>query len=192
MSRIRLSMLALTLGLMTATAAAASAPQPLVPQPSPQALQDGLAVRYYLSRFNHVDELAAFMESQSGKEGQTLPNLDYVMGAGNVLGTTSGDFVGAHIFGLIAFDKPGTYQLQVTSNDGVRLSLGGVMLFEDPEPHPDSTSAPLPVEIKTPGLYPLDILYYEKKGTATLKLYWQTPGSDTFVAVPPAAFKHLP
>lgn len=192
MNRPRLPALALALALISTAAGAASAPQPLTPQPSPQTLKDGLAVRYYLSRFDHVDQLAAFIGSQPGKEGAPLPNLDAVMGPGNVLGTTSGDFVGARISGLIAFERPGTYSLQVTSNDGVRLILGGVMLFEDPEPHPDSVSPPLAVEITSPGFYPLDILYYEKKGTATLKLEWQPPGTDAFVVVPPSAFRHLP
>ena len=173
-------------------AASAADPQPLAPQPAASALKDGLAVETYLSRFDHVDQLAAYAKANPGKPGAPLPNLDYEWQGGNVLGTTSDDFVGARITGLILLDKPGPYEFQVTSNDGVRVTLGGAQVFEDPAPHPDSTSEPLPVTIKTPGYYPIDVLYYEKKGTATLKLAWRPPGATGFAPVPPSAFKHLP
>lgn len=179
------------IGLVTGPAAAID-PKPLTPPPSASSLKEGLAVQTYPSRFDHVDQLAAFIKANPGRPGAPLPNLDHEWQAGNVLGTTNDDMVGARITGLIAFDKPGTYQLQVTSNDGVRVTLGGELLFEDPVPHPDSTSEPLPVTIATPGLYALDILYYEKKGTATLKLAWRPPGAGEFVPVPASAFKHLP
>lgn len=163
---------------------------PADPQPDAAALKDGLAVRYYFSRFTHIDNLAAWINSDDGIEGTPLPNLDYQMGAGNVLTTTSADLVGAHITGFIQFAEPGTYTLKVTSNDGVRVTLSGEMIFEDPEIHADTASPPLVVDIGEPGWYPLDILYYEKKGTAALKLHWKPPGASNFTAVPTTALKH--
>ena len=163
---------------------------PADPQPDAAALKDGLAVRYYFSKFNHIDNLAAWMKSDDGIEGDPLPNLDYQMGAGNVLSTTSADLVGAHITGFIEFPEPGTYELKVISNDGVRVTLSGEMIFEDPEIHPDTASPPLVVQIEEPGWYPLDILYFEKKGSAALKLQWKQPGASGFTAVPATAFKH--
>lgn len=163
---------------------------PADPQPDVTALKDGLAVRYYFSKFTHIDNLAAWMNSEDGIEGTPLPNLDYQMGAGNVLTTTSADLVGAHITGFIHFADAGTYELKITSNDGVRLTLSGEAIFEDPEIHADRASPPLVVKIDEPGWYPLDILYYEKKGTAALKLHWKTPGASGFTVVPTTALKH--
>jgi hypothetical protein len=163
---------------------------PADPQPDAAALKDGLAVRYYFSKFTHIDNLAAWMNSEDGIEGEPLPNLDYQMGAGNVLTTTSADLVGAHITGFMDFPEAGTYELTVTSNDGVRVTLGGVMMFEDPEIHADTASPRLVVRIEEPGWYPLDILYYEKKGSAALKLHWKKPGESAFSVVPTTAFKH--
>ena len=47
------------------------------------------------------------------------------------------------------------------------------------------------MKIDTPGWYPIQVLYYEKKRTATLVLRWVPAGSDAKakpVAVPAAAF----
>jgi len=164
---------------------------PADPQPDAAALKDGLAVRYYFSKFTHIDNLAAWINSDDGVEGTPLPNLDYQMGGGNVLTTTSADLVGAHITGFIQFAEPGVYELKVISNDGVRVTLSGEMIFEDPEIHADAASPPMVVTIDLPGWYPLDILYYEKKGSAALKLHWKTPGASGFAAVPTTALKHL-
>ncbi len=164
---------------------------PLSPQPQADALKDGLAVDYYYSVFEHIVELTTFMQSKKGEAGPPLPQLNYKVGIGNVLTTTSGDFVGAHITGAIKMETAGTYQFEVTSNDGVRVSLGGEQIFTDPGIHPDSTSPPIDVEITEPGWYALDVLYFEKKNTSTLILRWKQPGAADFEVVPAAAFKHL-
>jgi hypothetical protein len=172
-------------------AAAAEAPKPLTPQPTTAELADGLRAQIYVARFQHIDDLLRFIEAApKPSETRTLPELNFAWGDGNVLGTTSSDLVGAKISGFIRFDQPGTWHLKVTSNDGVRLVVGGVQLFEDPEIHGDSDSPPLSVNIAAPGWYPIDILYYEKKGTATLKLFWQPPKQADFAPVPAAAFAH--
>jgi len=36
------------------------------------------------------------------------------------------------------------------------------------------------------------VIYYEKKSTSTLELYWQPPGAGSFEFVPAAAFGHIP
>jgi len=165
-------------------------PAPAAPQPDAATLKDGLAVRYYFAKFNHIDRLVDWMKYDDGVPGEPLPMLDYDVGMGNVLTTTSSDMVGAHITGFIAFTEPGTTRLRVTSNDGVRVTLGGEMIFEDPGVHKDATSPDLVFDVAEPGWVPLDILYFEKKGTATLKLSWQPPGAPGFVPVPGAALKH--
>lgn len=176
--------------------AAEAAPAPVVtlapssPPPDASALKDGLAVHYYYGRFVHVDRLVDWMGADQGEEGPSLPALDYASGAGMVLTSQAPDLVGAHITGFIELPRAGTYTFQVTSNDGVRIKLGGVELYEDPGVHQDETSPPLPVAVAAPGWYPLDLLYFEKKGTASLRLAWRDRADGAFEPVPPSAFRH--
>ncbi len=170
--------------------AAVVALAPPASPPDATTLRDGLAVRYYYGRFIHIDRLVDWMAADDGEEGPPLPALDYASGEGNVLSAQVSDLVGAHITGFIELPRAGTYTFAVTSNDGVRVSLGGLQLYEDPGIHQDETSPPLPVAVAAPGWYPLDILYFEKKGTATLRLLWQDHPDMAFEPVPPSAFKH--
>lgn len=185
--------IAFFLGLFLASGSAATAAasiRPVTPQPETSALADGLAVTYYFEIFNSIDKLIEGMRNLKPHPGEPLPTLNYKVGEGPVLTSKARNFVGAHITGLIRFEKTGTYEFEVTSNDGVRLSLGGEMIFEDPEVHADWTSEPIPVSIAEPGWYALDVLYFEKKSTSTLIVRWKPPGASEFEVVPAAALKH--
>ena len=160
------------------------------PQPDLLGLNEGLAVRYYFGEFNHIRELEVWMRRRNGQLGAPLPMLDFDMGKGEVLGSGQKDHVGTHITGYIAFDAPGTYRFRVTSNDGVRVTLGGILIYEDPEVHGARTSHPIPVLIPEASLYPLEVLYFEKTKSATLQVYWAYPGAEEFVAVPAEVFWH--
>ena len=166
--------------------------KPLAEQPDPAAREPGLAVTYYFGIFNLVDEIVEVAKLEEGQRGPAIPALDYKVGSGAVLTSGRADGVGADIRGLINFSRAGTYMMALQSNDGVRLELGGKLLFSDEGVHADRFSKLVPVEIETPGWYPLSILYFEKRNTATLQLYWTRPGDQgglTFV--PPDAFAHL-
>ena len=175
--------------LVTGATLAAAQPvtglQPAAPQPSADQLSPGLAVGYVYGRFNHLKE---FMNKKF-EPGPFLPHLNWRMGTGIVLTSKEHELVGALITGFIRFEKPGTYGFDVTSNDGVRLEIGGKLLYEDPTVHGDDTSDRIDVKIDQPGWYPLKILYFQKKGTATLAVRWAPAGADAkapLVAVPAA------
>lgn len=177
--------------LFMASGAQAWVAEPASPQPEAAALKPGLAVTYYYSRFEHIDELeSAIRRGEDATPGGALPTIDYKSGAGRALTSSAADLVGAHITGYVHFDKPGTWTLMVTSNDGVRLTVGGAMLHEDPEIHGDTDSPPLKLDLPEAGWYPIEILYYEKKGTSTLKLYWQPPGGTAMAIIPADALRH--
>jgi hypothetical protein len=173
-------------------AAAEHAIDPANPQPKAAALKPGLGVNYHFSLVRTIRQLRGYAEPRKGDVGKPLPQLNYHTGYGKVLTTDRNTGVGAKIHGFIKFDKPGVYQLKVHSNDGVQLYLSGKHIFEDPVVHSDEMSDPIPVRITTPGWYPLLIWYFQRKGTATLELYWQPPGSTESVLVPPSAFAHIP
>jgi hypothetical protein len=162
--------------------------KPADPQPTAEQLQPGLAVGYSFGRYNHLRDFM-FEKFQKGKP---LPNLDYRSGAGTVLTSGERDLVGALITGFIRFEKAGTYGFDVTSNDGVRVEISGRVLYEDPTVHSDDMSDRIDVKIDQPGWYPLKILYYEKKGTSTLVLRWDSGDpKGKMNPVPGAAFAHL-
>jgi len=123
---------------------------------------------------------------------EPLPMLDYKVGKGAVLTSGTEDGVGAEITGFIRLDKPGLYFFAVESNDGVRITLGGARVLDDPDVHGDRFSDPAQVEIAEPGWYPLHIDYFERKNTSTLKLHWLEPDSDggTMPLVPAEVFAH--
>ena len=182
--------LAAMLVLSAANAGLAAGPQPANPQPDGAALKDGLAVVYYFAKYNHIRELETWMKYKKGKPGEPIAMLNAKFGTGAVLTSGVDDLVGAHITGYIGFEAPGTYRFQVTSNDGVRVTMGGVKIFEDPNVHPDRTSDPIAVQIDQAGWYPLEVLYFEKKNTSTIQLHWSPPGGSGFDAVPASALKH--
>jgi len=184
------AMVALVLLAIPQGAAAEQAVKPSSPQPKPAALKPGLAVIYHFSMVRNMRQLRRYAEPRKGDVGKPLPQLNYHTGYGKVLTTDRNIGVGAKIHGFIKFDKPGIYQLKVHSNDGVQLYLSGKLVFEDPVVHSDEMSDPIPVRIDKPGWYPLLIWYFQRKGTATLELYWQSPGGSESVLVPATAFAH--
>jgi len=155
------------------------------PQPSAEALEPGLAVEYISVFVRHVDQAEA---SGKGRPGQPLEMLDWNTLDGEVLTSGEDDGVAARITGFIRFAEAGTYMLTMQSNDGIRLLIGGKKIIEDPDVHRDRFSPIVPLQISTPGWYPLYLIYFERKGTSTLEMYWQPPGAEDFDFVPAEAF----
>ncbi len=181
------------LGLAAAGPAGAAEPRPLDPQPGPDEIEAGLSVEYYWSFFREIEDLEYWMENNKGEAGEPLPALNYRVAGGTVLSSDRTDGVGAKIDGFIHLGKSGTYAITVRSNDGFTLGIGGVPLLEDPDVHSDRFSRIAKLTIAQPGWYALSILYFERKNTSTLELYWRPPGEEDagMVLAPSAAFAHL-
>lgn len=192
LARIPFSIPVLALALLLSAAGIARSADPAreSPQPDTETLKDGLAVNYYFAKYNHIKELETWMKYKDGKPGTPIAMLDSNAGSGEVLTSGASDLVGAHILGYLRLDFAGSYSFRVTSNDGIRVTLGGVKIYEDPDVHPNRTSDPIPVRVSQPGWYALELLYFEKKNTSSLQLHWSPPGKSDFVPVPAAAFKH--
>ncbi len=168
-------------------------PVPARPQPTAEQLEPGLSVLYYHNLFRQVDGLAKWVDKKQGKPGPPILSLDSSVGQGKVLTSTGRDGVGAQITGLIKLDKPGSYTFIAQSNDGIRVSVGGQFLLEDPDVHGDRYSEPGSLTVTDPGWYPISILYFERRNTSTLELYWRPPGEEggTMPLVPAEALAHL-
>lgn len=165
---------------------------PAVP-PDELTLLPGLSVVYFPRIFNLVTEVGEQAKIEPGIPGPPLPMLDYKTGNGEVLTSGVTDAVGARIRGFINFPEVGTYTLAMQSNDGVRLEIGGRLIVSDPTVHADRFSPLVPIAVDRPGWYALSLLYFEKRNTSTLQLFWRPPGQGgglTFV--PQDALAHGP
>jgi hypothetical protein len=186
---------AVAVALLLALGVRAHAAETLVlgkPQPGEGALKPGLAVKYVPWEFNHVDEVVQIARSNRPKPGAPIPMLNYRVGNGKVLTSDYTDLVGAFIDGFVHLPKPGKYLFTIQHNDGVRFFLGGKKIYENPGVTADVFSPHLEITISEGGWYPLSMIYFEKRNTATLELYWQPPGEEDFKFVPAANLGHDP
>jgi len=180
--------LAIVVGLVSSSACAESftGGQPISPQPASASMKPGLAVDYFFDYFGHIDSLSILTE---GSEGEPLANLAHRTKTGDVLTADRPMGVGAKIRGMIHLAQTGVYTFKVESNDGVRLHIGGIKLWTDPEIHSNRWSRPLEYEVTEAGWYDFKIDYYQRKGTSALQLTWVPPaGSEE--TVPAEAFSH--
>jgi len=163
--------------------------KPADPQPAEDSLTPGLAVTHFFQKFYTLSEVA---EAEDGVPGEPLAVLDLVTedgDGGKVLGTDQAILVGAWIGGLMRFSETGTYLLRVNSNDGISVTIGGELVWIDPEVHYHRSSPPIEFVVEEPGWYEIAIDYYQKKGGAALQLFWTPPGGSESI-VPAEAFAH--
>ncbi len=164
--------------------------KPADPQPGDGDLSGGLAVRYWDIFARDIKEIADLIGRRKAKPGTPLAKLDYKAVQGNVLTSGRNDGVGAEIEGYIRFDRAGTYRFVANSNDGIRVTVAGELLFEDPDVHADQMTNWAEVNVTQPGWYDLYVLYFERKNRSTLQLFWKVPGADDYTIVPESAFAH--
>jgi hypothetical protein len=165
---------------------------PTIASPQPASLAPGLKVGYYVRLFRTIDELQDWAGAKDAFPGEPLHSLNYRSGVDAVLTSSMEDGVGAHITGYIRIDETGTYAFAAQSNDGLSVDLGGTTVVYDPDVHADRYSQPVEVEIKKAGWYPLDVWYFERKATSTLRLYWLKPDEEegSMTIVPKEMYGH--
>ena len=167
---------------------------PADPQPKDGALRPGLSVVYYFDYFaRHLDPLTTgSVPSVSGVTGKPIPYLNHRFGQGDVFDSGTNRGVAMRMKGLIRFPTPGDYTFRALSNDGLRIRIGDAMIIDDPTQHSDRYAVQAVVAIREAGWYPLTVEYFQRKGTASIGLYWHTPEASDFAPVPAASYAHLP
>lgn len=186
---IKLAASALALVLAVPAFAAPLTLKPADPQPSAGDLTPGLAVGYA-----YPEEVRSLQQATSAlgraRAGQPLKGLSYTDNTEGDLTLTSRSAkkVAAAISGFIKFDAAGTYNVNVLSNDGIVLSIGGqqVALYDDV--HACGPAGVQEVKVPSAGWYTLEATYFQRKGTACLMMDWDVSGSMS--PVPDAAFAH--
>ena len=168
-------------------AAAALAQEPARPQPDADKLQPGLAAGYYYAMYHDVGEFRPMTQHRA----PPVLQLNYPPGGTNyVLTAQSSEGVAADLKGFIKLDRAGTWKFRTMSNDGVRVTIGGKQIINDPGIHTDHVADSDAIDVRQPGWYPLQIMYFQRKGTWALQLYWQPPGAEPEI-VPAQAFAHV-
>lgn len=163
---------------------------PADPQPQEGALAPGLAVSYaFPSKLRTLADADSALSD--AKPGKPLVGLSYLDGDDGDPTLTSGKAqkVAASIRGFIRFDAAGTYGLDVWSNDGVRVSIGGKQIAHYDGVHACDSAGVQEVKVPSPGWYALEATYFQRKGTACLLMDWTAEGE--MGPVPDSAFAHL-
>lgn len=153
-------------------------------------LKPGLVAWYYREFFKrHLKHLPK-KESFPGRKGEPILDLNHQFGKNEVYKSGSNRGVGMRMEGFLYLEDEGTYIFQALSNDGVIIEIDGKILISDPQQHADRLSAKGTLVIEKPGYYPLTVEYFQRKGTASLQLFWQTPDAADMTIVPPETYWH--
>ena len=187
----------LTLASCAAFEAASTFGKPLVlgapAAVSPDNTEPGLEIRFIFKKVRRLNSMPTSEGMiRRAQKGAPIPNLDRSFDRGEIFDSGETQGVCCYIKGFLNLEQPGLYYFQAMSNDGFRLSLEGNQVIQDPEVHSDRLSLIGKVQADTGGWYPLDVLYFQRKGTAAIKLYWKKPGDKKFSIVPPEVFRHQP
>lgn len=164
---------------------------PELPLDAAVEMSPGLSVRYVYGFFRNVSQMpSAEVIQEKGAAGKPILGINHRFGRGEVFDSGKSQGVGMEMTGYLRLPQAGAYRLRVNSNDGIRIFLGGSVVVEDPRYHSDRFSESGVLVAEAAGYFPVRILYFQRKGTATLELFWQKPGSETFAVIPVEAYAH--
>jgi len=157
-------------------------------------LEPGLRVLYFNGMFRNVRQIPdgdrAMLEK--GRTGVPILMIDHQFGENEVFDSGRNRGVGVQMKGYLLLDRKGPYQFQALSNDGLEVFIDGRSILIDPDVHSDRLSSVETLAVQETGWHALMIKYFQRKGSATLTLYWKPPGKDAFEVIPARAYAHLP
>ncbi|MEO0745243.1 MAG: PA14 domain-containing protein [Pseudomonadota bacterium] len=169
--------------------ASLAAPLKLEPaNPQPSGLKSGLAVSYaYPSDVKTLGNAQNAL--RRSKPGPSLAGLDYrdTNDGDNTLTSKRAHHVVAKITGYVQFDAAGTYNIDFLTNDGLDASIGGQQVGYFNGRQSCNETRAVQVEVPQAGWYPVDILYFQRVGTACLHMRAGQGAPDW---MPDAAFGH--
>jgi len=155
-------------------------------------LKLGLSAVYFFEKYGHTDEIPKSEAgiAKFGRPGPPILKLDHQFEKGEVFDSGTNQKVGVLMRGFLQLDKPGEYVFQAKSNDGFQLYIDGALVVSDPGVHGDRLSDEGRFRVDQGGMFPVEIRYFQRKGTAMLQLFWKQPGSAHFSIVPGTAYVH--
>lgn len=179
------------IAILSATALGA-APLKLQPaNPQPSGVKPGLSVRYaYPQDVKNLSEASSALKISS-EAGRPLSGLDHrdTNEGDNTLTSNRAMQVVASIKGYVRFDKPGIHSIDFLTNDGLRARIGGQVVGEFNGRQSCDTTILSEVEVPVAGWYDVDILYFQRLGTACLHMRMGSEGKRPRW-MPDSAFGH--
>ncbi len=154
----------------TALSAAPLKLQPANPQPS--GLKPGLSVRYaYPADVKNLAQASSALEINA-ELGQPLAGLDHrdTKAGQKTLTSDRAMNVVAGIKGYVHFANPGVYNIDFLTNDGLRASIGGQVVGHFDGRQACDNTVMSEVEVPKAGWYQVDVLYFQRTGTACLHM----------------------
>jgi len=144
------------------------------------ALRPGVSVRVFDVGLD-MDRLMELVPGQTPNLSFVLPLVE-LRGARGDFGEIEERFLTC-VEGFLEVPSPGLWGLRLTSDDGGRLFLDGVLALDHDGLHgPDP---PLEGERELPaGLVPFELTHFENSGGADLVLEWRAPGESEFTTIP--------
>ncbi|MDW7771851.1 MAG: PA14 domain-containing protein [Desulfobulbaceae bacterium] len=156
-------------------------------------IQPGLSVLYFYDLYRYMYQMPkGDAIIRKGTPGPPILQLNHRFGDGKVFDSGVNKGVGMVMTGYLHLEQPGPYAFQAKSNDGFELYINDNLLISDPAVHGDKVSEPGLMTAAEGGWFPVMIKYFQRKGTATLELYWKPPGAESFAIIPPEVYGHQP
>jgi hypothetical protein len=185
----RKHLVAAACGLLIWAGSAIAGPLKLEPaSPQPGSVKPGLSVSY---AFPPEVKTLADAESalRKGQPGAPLTGLDHWETEEGQPTLTSGQAlrVAARIKGYVRFDAAGVYVIDFLSNDGLRAEIGGQTIAVIDERRPCEPGDAVEVEVPVAGWYPVDLVYFQRLGTACLHMR-ASPKGGKLDYMPDSAF----
>lgn len=110
--------------------------------------------------------------------------IDFNWGTGSPgTGVATNNF-SARWSGTVLAPTTGSYRFQTVSDDGVRVWVNGVQVINNWSDHSSTTNTSGTVSLVAGQRYSIRVEYYEKGGSAVMRLRWLRPGQTSYVAIP--------
>jgi hypothetical protein len=168
--------------------------KPITPQPPESSIRPGVNVWYFPDfKFQHIGEMPKGEPPFSwGFAGKPILIIDRKFAPQeNVFDSGFHKEVALQMDGMIKLPKAGEYWIEAYANDGIRVYIDNQRVVNDPYWHSDEFSPKTKMEISAPGWYLFKLQYFQRLGTATLRLLWKKPGDADFSAIPADSYGHL-
>nr|WP_319947866.1 hypothetical protein [uncultured Shimia sp.] len=179
------------MGMLAATAGFAGPPQLKPANPQPSGLKSGLSVSYAYPIDVKTLSAARSALNEGAKRGKPLKGLNYAdtRQGEKALTSKKEHAVAARIKGYVKFDAPGIYEIEMFTNDGLDMTIGGQKVGYLDERSPCGSAGMKRVEVPQAGWYALSATYFQRLGTSCLQMEMGKQGSKR-KQVPNGIFGH--
>jgi hypothetical protein len=106
------------------------------------------------------------------------------------LTSDSREEVSAFIKGFMHFEE-GVHELEFQSNDGLRVTISGIDVYEHDGRHTCQTNGAIQIKAPKTGWYAVKALYFQRYHTSCLDLSIRRPGGE-WDWTKPEMYAHIP